>query len=89
MARDPLALGDAVAALRRYSLVRVVADGLFVHRLLQAVVRSSLDAAAERAWTSAAVRLLRAGFPDDSRQVASWLECERLLPHVLEVADNA
>jgi hypothetical protein len=27
-AADPLALADAVAALRRYSLVRVVADGL-------------------------------------------------------------
>jgi tetratricopeptide (TPR) repeat protein len=89
VARDPLALGDAVAALRRYSLVRVVADGLFVHRLVQAVVRSSLDADAERAWTSAAVRLLRAGFPDDSRAVATWPECERLLPHLLVVADHA
>jgi tetratricopeptide (TPR) repeat protein len=89
VARDPLALGDTVAALRRYSLVRVVADGLFVHRLLQTVVRSSLDADAERAWTSAAVRLLRAEFPDDGRQVVAWPECERLLPHVLAVLDHA
>lgn len=32
-AADPLALGDCVAALHGFSLVRVVADGLFVHRL--------------------------------------------------------
>jgi hypothetical protein len=61
-AADPLALGDAVAALRGFSLVRVVADGLFVHRLLQAVVRAGLDHNAERTWASAAIRLLRAGF---------------------------
>jgi tetratricopeptide (TPR) repeat protein len=86
---DPLALGDAVAALRRHSLVRVVADGLFVHRLLQTVVRSSLDAEAERTWTSVAVLLLRAAFPDDINEVAVWPVCDRLLPHVLVVADHA
>jgi len=88
-ARDPLTLGDSVAALRRYSLVRVVADGLFVHRLLQTVVRAALDLNTERVWTSAAVRLLRAGFPDDSTEVTTWAECDRLLPHVLVVAGHA
>jgi hypothetical protein len=89
VARDPLALGDSVAALRRYSLVRVVADGLFVHRLLQTIVGAALEPNTERVWTSAAVRLLRAGFPDDSKEVATWAECDRLLPHVLVVADHA
>jgi tetratricopeptide (TPR) repeat protein len=87
-AGDPLALADAVAALRRYSLIRVVADGLFVHRLLQTVVRAALDAKDERAWAAAAVRLLRAGFPDDSQEVATWPDCERLLPHGLAAAAN-
>jgi hypothetical protein len=88
VAGDPVALGDAVAALRRYSLVRVVADGIFVHRLLQAVIRVGLDAEAERAWVSTAVRLLRASFPYPSGEVDTWTECERLLPHVLAVADQ-
>jgi hypothetical protein len=86
-AADPLALADAVAALRRYSLVRVVADGLFVHRLLQTVIRAALDAEAERAWTTAA-RLLRTGFPSETDKVAAWPECQRLLPHVLAVANH-
>jgi tetratricopeptide (TPR) repeat protein len=85
---DALALADAVAALRRYSLLRIVADGLYIHRLLQTVVRTALDADAERAWAATAVRLLRAGFPKDSYEVATWPDCERLLPHALAAADN-
>jgi hypothetical protein len=86
-AADPLALADVVAALRRFSLVRVVADGLYVHRLLQTVVRAALDVEAERAWAATALRLLRAGFPG-SANVADWPECERLLPHALAAAGH-
>ena len=40
---DPVAAGDAVAALRRYSLVAPAGDGLvLVHRLVQAVTRAQL-----------------------------------------------
>jgi tetratricopeptide (TPR) repeat protein len=88
VAGDPVALGDAVAALRRYSLVRVDADGIFVHRLLQTVIRAGLDAEAGRAWASTAVRLLRASFPYPSGEVDTWKECERLLPHVLAIAGH-
>jgi tetratricopeptide (TPR) repeat protein len=85
---DPLALGDAVAALRGFSLLRVAADGLFAHRLLQTVVRAGLDDHAERVWASAAIRLLGAGFPEESNEVGNWPECRRLLPHVLIVAGH-
>jgi hypothetical protein len=77
---DPLALADAVAALRRYSLVRVVADGLYVHRLLQAVVRADLDAAAQQSWADAAVWLANAGFPntDEVQTGRSANACSRM-----------
>jgi tetratricopeptide (TPR) repeat protein len=89
-AGDPLALGDAIAALRRFSLVRVVADGLFIHPLLQAVVQAALeDDEAERSWAAAAIRLLRAGFPGATSEAASWADCERLLPHVLVAAEHS
>ena len=87
-ASDPLALADAIAALRRYSLLRVIGDGLYVHRLLQAVVRAGLGTQSERAWTAAAVRLLCDGFPADSGEVANWPKCGRLLPHARAVADH-
>lgn len=91
VARDPLALGDTVAALRRYSLVRVIGDSLYVHRLVQTVVRTALeaDAEVERTWAVAALLLLRTGFPDPSNDVGNWPECERLLPHALVAADHA
>jgi tetratricopeptide (TPR) repeat protein len=85
---DPLGLADAIAALRRFSLVRVVADGLFVHRLLQTVVRANLEAEVERTWAAAAIRVLRAGFPYESNEVGNWPECQRLLPHVFAVVDH-
>ena len=87
-AGDRLALADAVSALRRYSLIRVVADGLYVHRLLQTVVRTAVDADAGRAWAATAVRLLRAGFPQDSHEVTTWPDCERLLPHALAATES-
>ena len=46
---DPLAAGDAVAALRRYSLVTPAGDGLvLVHRLVQAVTLDQMPADAGR-----------------------------------------
>ena len=42
---DPVAAGDAVAALRRYSLVTPAGDGLvLVHRLVQAITRDQTPA---------------------------------------------
>lgn len=72
-ARDPLALADAVAALCRFSLVRIIGDGLYVHRLLQTVVQATLDAEAAAAQTAAAVSLLSVGFPDP-RAVNTWTD---------------
>jgi TIR domain/Tetratricopeptide repeat len=85
---DPLAFGDTVSSLRRYSLIRVIGDGLFVHRLLQTVVRAGLDDESKRAWASAAIRLLRACFPYPSDETPRWIKCQRLLPHALAALDH-
>ena len=46
---DPVAAGDAVAALRRYSLVTPAGDGLvLVHRLVQAITCGQMPADAAR-----------------------------------------
>jgi tetratricopeptide (TPR) repeat protein len=87
--RDALAQADAVAALRRHSLVKISGERLVVHRLLQAVVRAAMDPDAEREWASTALRLIRAEFPPSSGTLGAWSECERLLPHVLAVVEHA
>ena len=86
---DPLACDDALAALRRYSLVEVREEALSVHRLVQAVARDRLAEDARRTWAEAAVRLVNGAFPFDSDDVRTWPECARLLPHALAAARHA
>jgi tetratricopeptide (TPR) repeat protein len=54
LAADPFALDDAIAALRRYGLVKADEQALTVHRLLQQVVRARLLPHAQAATEHAA-----------------------------------
>jgi tetratricopeptide (TPR) repeat protein len=89
IARDRIAYNRALTAIGHYSLATVSPAVVGLHRLVQAVIRARLGEAGERAWAEAAVSLVRAAFPNNSWEVASWPECERLLPHLLAVADHA
>lgn len=82
-ATDPLALNEAISALRRYSLMEVTGEALSVHRLVQTVVRDRLEEDAKRTWAEAAVRFVNGAFPFDSYDVLTWPECSPLLPHAL------
>ena len=65
---DPVAAGDAVAALRRYSLVTPAGDGLvLVHRLVQAITLDQLPAELAGQWRQAAAALVEAAIPADTR----------------------
>jgi hypothetical protein len=79
---DPLAAGDAIAALRQYSLVTLVRDGLVsVHRLVQAVTIDQLPVGLAAAWREAAGALIEAALPVDARQPGTWPIYAALLPH--------
>ena len=87
---DPLAFDEALASLRRYSFVEVSGGDLSVHRLVQAVARDRLAEEDRRTWAEAAVRLVDSAFPSgDTRDVRTWPECARLLPHALAAAGHA
>jgi tetratricopeptide (TPR) repeat protein len=89
-AADPLRLDDALAALRRYSLVEVSGDSCSVHRLVQAVTRADLGAeGSEGQWAEAAARTVNNAFPFKEPDVATWGRSERLLPHALAAAGHA
>jgi Tetratricopeptide repeat len=80
--QDQLAVGDAIAALRRYSLVGPPADGaVSVHRLVQAVTLDQMPADLAAAWRQAAAALIEAAIPGDSRQPGTWQVYALLLPH--------
>jgi len=89
VASDPLALEEAVNALRRYSLVDVREDVLSIHRLVQAVIRDRLDEENKKRWAEAAVRLLDAAFNFKMGEVETWSECSRLLPHAMATSAHA
>ena len=83
---DPVAAGDAVAALRRYSLITPAGDGLvLVHRLVQAITRDQTPADTRRQWEQAAAALVEAAVPADPRLPAAWPVCAVLLPHARAV----
>ncbi len=85
---DELAAGDAVAALRRYSLISPPADGsVSVHRLVQAITADQMPADLASQWRQAAATVIEAAIPADTRPSASWPVCAALLPHAQAALD--
>jgi hypothetical protein len=88
LAGDPLAVADAITALRRYSLVASTGDGLLlVHRLVQAITRDQLTDQQASQWHQTAAVLVEAAVPADAKLPAAWPECAMLLPHAQAVLD--
>ena len=86
--KDPLACGNAIMALRRYSLATPVGDGsVSVHRLVQAVTIDQMPAELARQWHRSAAALIEAAIPDDTELPGTWQVCAALLPHVLAALD--
>ncbi|MCP4663025.1 MAG: tetratricopeptide repeat protein, partial [bacterium] len=78
-----LAVGELLAPLVRYSLIRRDLEGRAwsVHRLLQEVVKASLGEEDRRRWVEQVIRALNEAFPWP--EFSTWPVCGRLLPHVL------
>jgi hypothetical protein len=85
---DPVATGDAITALRRYSLVTPAGDSLvLVHRLVQAITRAQVSAQAAGQWEQAAAALVELAVPADPELPAAWPAFAVLLPHARAVLD--
>ena len=79
---DPLASGDAIAALRRYSLISPRVDGsVSVHRLVQAVTRDQMPADLAEKWRQATAAVIDAALPGDPNLPENWPVYAQLLPH--------
>ena len=65
--RNPLQLNEAIGVLLRFSLLTRRRNGVLdVHRLVQAVVRRSLDEEARTHWAGVALAAVRAAYPKNS-----------------------
>ena len=82
MLGDQVAAGDAITALRRYSLITPAGDDLvLVHRLVQATTRAQLTAQTASRWKQAAAALVDAAVPANGQLPAAWPVFAVLLPH--------
>jgi hypothetical protein len=88
---DLLAAGDAIAALRRYSLITSAAGGsVSVHRLVQAVTADLMPAELVSRWQQAAAALIEDAIPGDAAPPGTWPVYAALLPHAqAALADNS
>jgi len=86
---DSLALDDAIAALRLYSLVEKTEKTISVHRLVQSLVRDRLSPDTKKELATAAVEIVNASFPFQSHDIETWPATSRLLPHALTVTLHA
>jgi len=88
VAGDPFALNQAIAALSAYSLIRRnrTEKTVSLHRLVQAVLRDSMTAKADKEWKQRTVLAVNEACPN-VRDVTQWDACEQWLPHALVCAD--
>ena len=79
---DRLAATDAIAALRRYSLIiPAIGGAVSVHRLVQAVTTDQMPTELAQSWRQAALAVIEAAIPPDPQQPRTWPVFAALLPH--------
>lgn len=87
---DPFKLNEALEVLRRYSLVRRDASThmLNIHRLVQTVLKESMDQETRRAWAERTVRVVNAAFPETDYGAGKNRQyyLQYYLPHIQECA---
>ena len=85
---DELARDEAVAGLRRFSLISAPRGGLVsVHRLVQAITLDQLPAEEAAAWRRAAATVIGAALPGDPKDPGCWPVFAALLPHAQAALD--
>ena len=84
--QDELARDEAVAGLRRFSLISAPRGGLVsVHRLVQAITLDQLPQEEAEAWRQAAAAVIQAALPGDPQDPGCWPVFAALLPHAQAV----
>ena len=85
---QPIDFLNALREAGRFSLIDRSPDNktLDIHRLVQQVIKDTMDQDTQRQWAERVVHAINAVFPDPT-QVANWPACDRFLPHAQVCAD--
>ena len=89
IASDPFLLNAAIELVLRYSLIRrnPKAMSLSIHRLVQAVLKDSMDKETQGMWAERVIRAVDKAFPE-SKEHKNWEKCQRYLPHIYVCAQH-
>ncbi|MFN8082439.1 MAG: tetratricopeptide repeat protein [Kineosporiaceae bacterium] len=85
---DQFAVLTATAALNDTGLAAVVDGRATIHRLVQQITRSRLEAALTAEWCQAAITVVLQAFPGEAATPTNWDRCELLLPHAETAASH-
>src|SRR5712692_8185261 len=87
IAGDATLFDEAVGTLLRFSLVRRNREDntLSIHRLVQVVLKASMEKRKQRQWAERTVRAVSQAFPDV--EFKTWPQCRRLIAHAQVCAD--
>ncbi len=81
-------VADALAALHRYSLITVDGNRTSVHRLLQKVIRDTLDGHDQASAAAHALTAVKRALPEDPDLPATWPQWQQLTPHAAALASS-
>ncbi len=82
VAENTLLLDEALGTLLRFSLVQRKRDEhtFSMHRLVQAILKGSMDNAKQRQYAERMVKAIYQAFPD-VKDYRNWPRCQQYLPH--------
>ncbi len=85
LAADPLQFNAAIKALLTYSLIQrnATTQTLTIHRLVQVVLKESLEEAIQHIWEVRVIHSMGQLLPREKTEDNYWEICERLIPHAL------
>jgi tetratricopeptide (TPR) repeat protein len=83
---NPTLLDESIAILLRYSFIHcnIETDTFTIHRLVQVVVKETLNKTLQHRWAKRVVQAINQNFPEVTME--TWKLCERYIPQVLTCA---
>jgi tetratricopeptide (TPR) repeat protein len=86
VAEDPISFNKVIGDILKFSLIHRDMNNktLDIHRLVQAVIRKSLNDETQNNWIGRLVRAMNRVLPDVKFE--TWSQCDRLLPQAQECA---
>lgn len=86
---DPLQFNDVLTDLARYALISRTADGISLHKLVQAVARDRMLPSEQQAACELALTVLGHAWHFDNYELDTWASTAKLLLHLLTAVDAA